>query len=136
MTLFKEAADLGYGPAQGHYASCLEHGSGCRKDVPAALRLYRLAADWGVPMAQYQFALMVDDGSNPDPALAVRYFKLAADQGFASPMRSFVTPRGSAGASAFNATYGRACGITNLPPSRGTWRRSLSTGLRAYTGYS
>jgi TPR repeat protein len=47
-------------------ATCLWSGNGCRADRPRALRLYREAAELGLPWAQYIYADRGFDASDPE----------------------------------------------------------------------
>jgi TPR repeat protein len=60
-----------------------EYGRGVAKDDQEAVRLYKLAADQGITVAQVDLGLMHENGRGvvKDDQEAVRLYKLAADRG-------------------------------------------------------
>jgi len=60
-----------------------DNGQGVPQDVAEAVKWYRLAADQGYAMAQYNLGVMYDNGQGvpQDDAEALKWYRLAADQG-------------------------------------------------------
>ena len=61
------------------------NGWGVPQDYRAALKWFSLAAEQGVPIAQYMLGFMYDTGRGvpQDDKAAVKWYTLAAEQGFA-----------------------------------------------------
>jgi TPR repeat protein len=64
-----------------------DNGEGVPKDDAEAVKWYRLAADQGYALPQFNLGLMYDNGEGvpKDDAEAVKWYRLAADQGYALP---------------------------------------------------
>lgn len=56
------AAEAGYPAGMHSVAICYQNGSGTRKDVPAALRWFKAAADAGLGASQLAVAEMLFEG--------------------------------------------------------------------------
>jgi TPR repeat protein len=81
--LYGKAARLWHPPAQLKFAMLLWNGQGIEKDVLAAIKYFKLAADSGLSGAQYGLgvALWSGQGVAQDVSEAVRLLRLAAEQG-------------------------------------------------------
>ena len=92
------------------------------------MRLYRLAADQGHALAQCNLGMMYHDGTGvpQDYTEAVRLFQLAADQGLAMAQSNLGVPHKNGTGS--RRTTPRQCGCTGSPSTRGTPRRSPTSG--------
>ncbi|EGB07814.1 hypothetical protein AURANDRAFT_27542, partial [Aureococcus anophagefferens] len=78
--IYRRAVELGDVDAMAHLGDLYRTGSGVKLDKKKAERLYRMAADRGVAIAQYNLARGLD--AEKKFAEAFRYFALAANQGF------------------------------------------------------
>jgi hypothetical protein len=68
-------------------------GSGSIQDIPAALTLFKAAADQGNAEAQYHLGVMYFDGRGVESkhSTALQYFSLAANQGHTRSLFNLAT---------------------------------------------
>lgn len=85
MTLFGEAADKGYAPAQYYLGSMYRAGKGTPRDPQMAAGLYRASAGQGFQEAELALGevLRTGEGVKRDPAGAIEILQKAADHGSA-----------------------------------------------------
>jgi TPR repeat protein len=76
----KRAVDDGDGTAQVGPALCLLRGDGIPMDTPAAAHYFRLGADQGNAIAQFNYGIYFGNDVPRDRVAARRYFELGADQ--------------------------------------------------------
>ncbi|ESQ87498.1 hypothetical protein ABAC460_19415 [Asticcacaulis sp. AC460] len=84
-TLFLQAAEKGYAPAQYMAGSHFREGYGVKKDMSLAIPLLLKAAKRGLPDAQNDYAKIYfygEDGIEADPERAIPWLRKAADQGY------------------------------------------------------
>jgi TPR repeat protein len=86
--LLKQAADKGYCPGMGRYASLAlnrNKGHPTEADIAEGLKYYKMSSDHGVPLGMATLADFYRKGTyvNQDIREAVRLMKLASDSGFA-----------------------------------------------------
>jgi TPR repeat protein len=85
LVAFRRAAAMGYAPAQTILAFAAERGDlGVKQDLTEAVRLYRLAADQGMALAQTNLAVLLRDGRGAprDPVAAFSLLQSAATYPF------------------------------------------------------
>ena len=78
--IWKRAVELGDVEAMVYLGGLYRTGSGVKLDKKKAQRLYRMAADRGYAVAQFNIAKFLDSEEKFEEA--VRYYALAADQGY------------------------------------------------------
>ena len=110
LVVFAGAAEGGDKAAQNNLGMLYETGAGVKRSEDEAKRLYRLAADAGVPIAQYNLAMLTvtkhvigdvtdPDERNRDMSTAYLWLTLASDQGLTLATESreelieFMTPK-------------------------------------------
>lgn len=83
--LYRQAADLGYAPAQLNLGVACEYGEGVPRDLKEAVRWYTMAADSGNAMAQCNLGYCYYSGSGVPRDLnkAIVWYRRAADNGSA-----------------------------------------------------
>jgi TPR repeat protein len=82
---FRLASEAGLSSGQVNLAIMLENGFGVERDMPAALALWRMAAEHGNNQAQTRLANAARDGAMGVPrdnVEAARLYRLAADAGW------------------------------------------------------
>ncbi len=81
--MWKEAAQRGSFAGQFLYAWCLQLGAGTDRDIPEALRLYRLAADQGYGPAMNNLGDLYYHGTHVprDDVEAIRWYRMAVQRG-------------------------------------------------------
>lgn len=81
--MWKEAAQRGSFGGQFLYAWCLQLGAGTEKDIPEAIRLYRMAADQGYGPAMNNLGDLYYHGTAVprDDAEAIRWYRMAVQKG-------------------------------------------------------
>src|SRR5690606_33493415 len=57
VALYRSAAGQGYAPAQNNLANHIQDGRGVKQDLAGAAELFRLAAEQGLPIAQYNLGV-------------------------------------------------------------------------------
>lgn len=109
LVVFAGAATNGNKAAQNNLAMLYETGAGVRRSDAEAKRLYTIAADAGVPIAQYNLAMLtvtkhvIGDVTDPverdrDMSIAYMWLTLASEQGLVLATESrlelieFMTP--------------------------------------------
>lgn len=86
---FERLAGKGHAGAQSRLAEMYFSGRGVERDVEAAVRWFRAAAEQGDIAAQVNFGTLLAQGG--DPSNGARWFRRAAEQGDADGMTSLAT---------------------------------------------
>lgn len=83
--LYRQAADMGYAPAQLNLGVACEYGEGVARDLKEAVKWYTLAAEAGNAMAQCNLGYCYYSGSGVprEPNKAIVWYRRAADNGSA-----------------------------------------------------
>ena len=110
LVVFAEAAEKGDKAAQNNLGILYETGAGVKRSQAEAKRLYRHAADAGIPIAQYNLAMLtvtkhvIGDVTDPDErdrdmSTAYLWLTLASEKGLTLAIESrqelieFMTPK-------------------------------------------
>ena len=82
---YKQAADLGYAPAQNDLGILYGKGQGVKQDYAEALKWFQKSADQGYEAGEYNLAYAYDYGlgTRRDYPKAAQYYQKAADHGYA-----------------------------------------------------
>ena len=85
MTLYRQAAEQGYTPAQTWLGSCYRMGEGVDQDFDEAVRWYRDAVTQGYADAEYLLGVCqrFGEGMPEDMAEALKWYRTAAKHGHA-----------------------------------------------------
>lgn len=90
VRLYRQAAEMGYGPAQNNLAAMYEQGLGVVPDIGRAAYWYQLAAEQGEPHAQHSIGemLLAGLGVGQDREKGIYWIEQAANQDHASACAS------------------------------------------------
>ena len=83
LKLYKQAAELGYAPAQEMLGLLYFQGRGTQKDMPEAARWIHKAANQGFPLAENHLGFLYEHGFGVPQDLkeSARWYRAAADHG-------------------------------------------------------